>query len=71
MGVVLTLPTTALGAFPGRFGGQIAFNANRGGSEEIYVMSSAGFTQTPLTANSSADTDPAWSPAGDLSLIHI
>jgi WD40 repeat protein len=62
---LLALPSASQAAFPGALGGQIAFNANRGTSEEIYVMSSAGFGQTALTANTAVDKEPAWPPAGD------
>jgi len=42
--------------------GKIAFMSDRDGNAEIYVMNADGSNQVRLTNNSSADTDPAWSP---------
>ena len=50
-------------AFPGA-NGKIAFNSNRDGNHEIYVMSPDGSGQTRLTNNPTSDFDAAWSPDG-------
>jgi WD40-like Beta Propeller Repeat len=42
--------------------GQIAFQSNRDGNNEIYVMNADGTDQTRLTNNSAADQEPAWTP---------
>jgi Tol biopolymer transport system component len=44
--------------------GKIAFNSNRDGNVEIYVMNSDGSGQTRLTTNPEDGSDPAWSPDG-------
>jgi Tol biopolymer transport system component len=43
---------------------KIAFESNRDGNFEIYVMNSNGSSQTRLTFNPSADMLPSWSPDG-------
>ena len=45
-------------------GGRIAFQTDRDGNSEIYVMGCDGSGQTNLTNNSAEDLDPAWSPDG-------
>jgi len=45
-------------------GGQIAFESNRDGNWEIYVMDSDGSNLRRLTNNSAEDGTPAWSPNG-------
>jgi Tol biopolymer transport system component len=42
----------------------IAFESNRDGNYEIYVMSVDGSGQTRLTGNAAVDVDAAWSPDG-------
>ena len=54
---------TAQAAFPGT-NGKIAFESNRDGNEEIYVMNADGTNQTNLTNNAARDYVPAWSPDG-------
>ena len=53
----------ARAAFPGA-NGKIAFNSNRDGNVEIYVMSADGTSQTRLTNNPGADRAPRWSADG-------
>lgn len=44
-------------------GQKIAFVSNRDGDAEIYAMSSTdGSGMTPITANTTQDTDPDWAP---------
>jgi tricorn protease-like protein len=43
---------------------KIAFNSNRDGNEEIYVMNADGTGQTRLTNDAASDFLPAWSPDG-------
>ena len=43
---------------------QIAFETNRDGNHEIYVMSTSGSGQTNLTNNPAIDVDPTWSSDG-------
>jgi TolB protein len=45
-------------------GKRIAFNSNRDGDYEIYVMNANGSGQRNLTDNASLDALPAWSPDG-------
>ncbi|HJP40266.1 MAG TPA: hypothetical protein QGF35_00975 [Dehalococcoidia bacterium] len=42
----------------------IAFESNRDGNLEIYVMNADGSNQTRLTNNSYHDVRPSWSPDG-------
>jgi WD40 repeat protein len=46
--------------------GQIAFSSDRDGDLEIVVMNSSGGNQTPITSNTTADREPAFSPDGSL-----
>ena len=41
-------------------GSQIAFNSNRDGNREIYVMNADGSGQTRVTNNTAADLVPEW-----------
>lgn len=50
-------------AFPG-LNGKIAFQSNRDGNYEIYVMDPDGANQTRLTYSPGEDYDAAWSPDG-------
>ncbi len=43
---------------------KIAFDSNRDGNNEIYVMNANGSGQTRLTSNGSDDSQAAWSPDG-------
>jgi len=43
-------------------GSCLAFNSDRDGKSEIYVMDADGSNQTRLTNNPAWDGDPAWSP---------
>jgi Tol biopolymer transport system component/erythromycin esterase-like protein len=45
-------------------GGQIAFQTNRDGNNEIYVMAANGFVVRNLTRHPASDASPAWSPNG-------
>src|SRR5262249_7886288 len=45
-------------------GSKIAFQSNRDGKYEIYVMDVDGANVKRLTNNQANDTDPAWSPDG-------
>lgn len=45
-------------------GGQIAFNSNRDGNIELYVMNVDGSGLRRLTNHPSIDTSPTWSPLG-------
>ncbi|HEC45091.1 MAG TPA: DUF5050 domain-containing protein, partial [Bacteroides sp.] len=42
----------------------IAFQSNKDGNAEIYVMNPDGSNKTRLTNNSAADSHPSWSPDG-------
>jgi Tol biopolymer transport system component len=53
---IATLPPTAAG--------RIAFETNRDGNREIYIMNADGTGQTNLTMNAAQDIEPAWSPDG-------
>ena len=43
---------------------EIAFESERDGNREIYVMNTDGTSQTRLTNNPAWDTSPVWSPDG-------
>ena len=45
-------------------GTQIAFESDRDGNNEIYVMAADGSQPTNLTRNDARDGSPAWSPDG-------
>ena len=47
-----------------RINGKIAFNSDRDGNWEIYVMNPDGSGQTRLTNNNYNDKWPSWSPDG-------
>jgi TolB protein len=55
----------AKATFPGA-NGKIAFESNRDGNSEIYVMKADGSNQTNLTNNAAADYSPAVSPNGKM-----
>ena len=44
--------------------GKIAFQSDRDGNFEIYVMNADGSGQTRLTNNNAEDWEPNWSPDG-------
>jgi uncharacterized repeat protein (TIGR01451 family) len=50
-------------AFPGA-NGKLAFQSDRDGNDEIYIMNADGSGQTNLTNNGAFDGEPAWSPNG-------
>ncbi len=43
-------------------GTKIAFNSDRDGNSEIYVMNADGSNPTRLTNNPDSDSNPSWSP---------
>jgi erythromycin esterase-like protein len=45
-------------------GGQIAFQTNRDGNNEIYLMAADGSAVRNLTRHAASDASPAWSPDG-------
>lgn len=47
-------------------GGRIAFQTDRDGNEEIYVMGCDGSGQTNLTNNPASDKEPSWASGGKL-----
>jgi TolB protein len=51
-------------------GDRIAFESNRDGNPEIYVMDADGTHQTRLTFFAGQDTKPTWSPTGDRIAFH-
>lgn len=61
--VLIATTGTAQAAFSGT-NGKIAFQSNRDGNFEIYVMNADGSNQTRLTNNSASDVYAAWSPDG-------
>lgn len=44
--------------------GKIAFQSNRDGNFEVYIMNDDGSNQTNITNNPANDGSPAWSPDG-------
>ena len=66
--MLLVLPSCfiqpAYAPFSGATGSLIAFNSNRDGNFEIYVMNADGTSVTRLTTNNAYDREPAWSPDG-------
>ena len=57
-------PATTSPASIGGSNGLIAFQSERDGNFEIYVMNADGSDQRNLTRNPAADIAPAWSPDG-------
>jgi TolB protein len=51
-------------------GDRIAFESNRDGNPEIYVMNADGSEQERLTEFGGQDTKPTWSPTGDRIAFH-
>jgi hypothetical protein len=49
--------------------GQIAFSSDRDGDLEIVVMNTSGGNETPITSNTTADREPAFSADGSLILF--
>ena len=47
-------------------GRSIAFESDRGGTQQIYVMNSNGTGQRRITFAGGSHASPAWSPKGDL-----
>lgn len=60
---LVAMPTEVEATLPG-YNGKIAFQSDRDGNFDIYVMDADGENQTSLTNNSAPDEDPAWSPDG-------
>ncbi|MFC2078427.1 DPP IV N-terminal domain-containing protein [Candidatus Bipolaricaulota bacterium] len=50
--------------------GKIAFDSDRDGNDEIYVMNANGSNQTRLTEHSARDTGAVWSPDGTKVLFY-
>src|SRR2546422_5354740 len=46
-------------------GTRIAFQTNRDGNNEVYVIDVGGSNTTNLTQSPASDEFPAWSPGGD------
>jgi len=64
LGLLLaSIAGTAGAAFPGA-NGKIAFQSDRDGNPEVYVMNSDGSGQTRLTNEPRSDVEPAFSPDG-------
>jgi len=64
--VVTTLtPTVTMQPIGGSLQGRIAFQSDRDGSLEIYVMNADGSNVSRLTNNPAVDVFPAWSPDGN------
>ncbi|MEJ0061393.1 MAG: hypothetical protein WDM79_18320 [Terricaulis sp.] len=47
-------------------GSQIAFESDRGGSQQIYVMNADGSRQRRISFGDGRYATPVWSPRGDL-----
>jgi TolB protein len=47
-------------------GNQIAFESDRGGSQQIYVMNADGSNQHRISFGTGHNGTPVWSPRGDL-----
>ena len=62
--VCLTLVAGQLAAATTHVNAKIAFDTNRDGNNEIYVMNQDGTGQTRLTNDPAGDFGPAWSPDG-------
>jgi Tol biopolymer transport system component len=45
--------------------GQIAFDSERSGNKDIWIIPATGGTAIPLTTDPADDDDAAWSPLGD------
>ena len=67
LALALALATLGAGqaraAFPGT-NGNLIFETNRDGNEEIYTMNADGSNRVDLTRNPADDTDPRWSADG-------
>src|SRR5213593_140785 len=61
--LVLAPRSVAHAAFPG-INGLVAFQSDRDGHNEIYVMNAGGANQTRLTDNVEGNSQPSWSPDG-------
>ncbi len=62
-----TLPAASATALPplsGSGGGVIAFESERDGNRNLYVMNADGTDQRQLTVNPAVDEGPSWSPDG-------
>lgn len=62
---LLVVSQKAEAAFPG-LNGRIAFSSNRDGDSEIYKMFPDGSNQKQVTYNNTSDTNPTWSPDGNM-----
>src|SRR5205814_9520420 len=60
--LLVSAPTTRRGSVQAT--AKIAFDSNRDGNFEIYVMNADGSGQRRLTRNPAKDVSPAWSPDG-------
>jgi Tol biopolymer transport system component len=62
---VAVVSAPAHAAFPG-ISGLVAFQSDRDGHNEIYVMNAGGANQIRLTNNVEGNSQPAWSPDGTM-----
>ncbi len=51
-------------------GNQIAFESDRGGSQQVYVMNADGSNQHRVSFGAGRNGTPVWSPRGDLIAFH-
>jgi len=58
-------PTPTMRQISAQLQGRIAFQSDRDGSLEIYVMNADGTAVSRLTNNPAVDVFPDWSPNGD------
>jgi Tol biopolymer transport system component len=66
----LALPSPA-GAVPWGFEGRIAFQTNRSGSDDVFVMDSNGTNERrlPAAVSPAYDGEPSWAPNAALSVV--
>ena len=62
LAIALIIATTSAIGCGGSLESKIAFNSDRDGNGEIYVMNADGTEQKNLTNNPAQDWFPSWSP---------